>query len=240
MAIDCYYTMTTSIPKFEMYSATHFYALLIIALITATTIIVGRRMNPANRNRICKGIALANLIIFFFEYIRNYIIYDSATFISAELPLHFCAIMAILCFIALWWNRQWARALVYFGVLSASIQGLLTPALTIGHPTIEFYQFFISHGLLLLSALSIPLLTNWRSRIKDPIRSLLLMNAYLIVIHPINLLCHSNYGFTTAAPAGSILESLNTPAPWYYLWLELPALALFCVMHLFVRRKTTK
>lgn len=232
--------MSTSIPEFVMFSATHFYALLVIILITAATIIIGRRVSPSKRDRICKGIALANLIIFFFEYIRNYIIYDTSVFISTKLPLHFCALMAILCFIALWLKRPWARALVYFGVLSASIQGLLTPALKQDFPTVVYFQFFTSHGLLLLSALSIPLLTDWRSRIKDPIRSLLLMNAYLIVIHPINLLCHSNYGFTTAAPGGSILESLNTPAPWYYLWLELPALALFCIMHLFVRRKAAK
>lgn len=65
------------------------------------------------------------------------------------------------------------------------------------------------------------------------------MNAYLVVIHPINLLLGSNYGFTTAAPTGSILEALGTPAPWYYLWLEAPALLLFLFMYLFVRQKKT-
>lgn len=229
--------MIASASTFEMFSASHYIALLVIALISALTIILGRRLNTSGRIVVCKGIALANLLIFLYEYIRNFMICSTEHLISAELPLHFCALMALLCFIALWWGPQWARSLVYFGVLSASIQGLLTPALVLDFPTTDYFLFFGSHGLLLLSALAIPLVTGWRSRLKDPIRSLLLMNAYLVVIHPINLLCNSNYGFTTAAPHGSILESLNTPAPWYYLWLEIPALALFFLMYLFVRKK---
>lgn len=230
--------MIASTSTFEMFSSSHYIALLVIAIISTLTIIIGRRLNATGRTAVCKGIALANLLIFLFEYIRNFLICSPEHLISAELPLHFCALMALLCFIALWWGPQWARSLVYFGVLSASIQGLLTPALVLDFPTTDYFLFFGSHGLLLLSALAIPLLTGWRSRFKDPIRSLLLMNAYLIVIHPINLLCNSNYGFTTAAPAGSILESLHTPAPWYYLWLEIPALALFFLMYLFVKKKT--
>lgn len=219
-----------------MWSPTHMYTLLAVALLTTGILIWGKCMPPAGQHRLCKGIALANLVVYLFEYIWRFM-YDSWEHILAhELPLHFCAVMAILCFIALWWGPRWARSLVYFGVLSASIQALITPAITSGFPSLNFFIFFLSHGLLLLSALAIPLLTDWKAKLKDPLRSVLLMNAYLIVIHPINLLLDSNYGYTTAAPAGSILEGLG-PAPWYYLWLELPALALFYLMYLPIRRK---
>lgn len=222
---------------FQMWSATHFYTLVIIAAITAGILILGKWLTPNKRHRLCQGIAWCILGFYLFEYAWRFSLHPWEHVLEHELPLHFCAIMALLCFIALWWEPRWARSLVYFGVLSASVQGLLTPAITYGFPRVDFFIFFISHGLLMLAALSMPLLTDWKAKAKDPLRSVLLMNAYLVVIHPINLLLGSNYGYTTAAPSGSILETLGTPAPWYYLWLELPALGLFYLMYLFVRRK---
>ncbi len=222
-----------------MWSPIHLCTLLIIAIITFVIIGIGRHISPEKRHKLCSGIAVSNLGFYIFEYTWRFLRHPLPEILQNELPLHFCAVMALLCFIALWWGPRWARSLVYFGVLSASIQGLLTPAITYGFPKWEFFIFFISHGLLMLAALAIPLLTDWKAKAKDPIRSVLLMNAYLVVIHPINLLLGSNYGYTTEAPAGSILETLGTPAPWYYLWLELPALGLFYFMYIFVRRKPT-
>ncbi len=221
---------------FKMWSPTHLNTLLVTALLITAIILWGRHMSATGRERLCKSLGMANLLLFIAEYTWRSISDTWEHLITNELPLHFCAVMALLCFIALWWGPRWARSLVYFGVLSASIQGLITPAITYGFPSADFFIFFLSHGLLLLSALAIPLLTDWKAKAKDPLRSVLLMNAYLIVIHPINLLLHSNYGYTTAAPAGTILDGLG-PAPWYYLWLELPALGLFYLMYLPVRRK---
>lgn len=222
---------------FQMWSNTHLCTLLVIMLVTVGVIILGKSLTPPKRHQLCRGLAWVILLFYTFEYAWRFSQHSWPHILEHELPLHFCAIMALLCFIALWWEPRWARSLVYFGVLSASIQGLLTPAITYGFPSVNFFLFFISHGLLMLAALCIPFLTDWRAKAKDPLRSVLLMNAYLVVIHPINLILGSNYGYTTAAPAGSILETLRTPAPWYYLWLELPALGLFCFMYLFVRRK---
>lgn len=222
---------------FTIWSATHLYTLLVLGILFALILTWGRLQDAAAKKRLCRGIALVILAEYIFEYIWRFCHHSFDIFVREKLPLHFCAVMALLCFIALWWEQRWARALVYFGVLSASIQGLLTPALVIGFPHLDFFLFFISHGLLLLTALAIPLLTDWRADLRAPLQSLLLMNAYLVAIHPINLLLGSNYGFTTAAPHGSILEAMGTPAPWYYLWLEVPALLLFLFMYLFVRQK---
>ena len=223
---------------FKMWSCTHFYTLAVIAVLITAILAYGRHLSATKRVIMCKSIAMANLVLYVAEYAWRFTQHSPEQFIKDELPLHFCAVMALLCFIALWWGPRWARSLVYFGVLSASIQGLITPAIVYGFPKIDFFIFFGSHGLLLLSALTIPILTDWKAKAKDPVRSVLLMNAYLIAIHPINLLLGSNYGYTTAAPVGSILDGLG-PAPWYYLWLELPALALFCLMYIPVRRKNT-
>lgn len=225
--------------RFVMWSPTHLYTLLVIALITTALIWGGRCLSAHGQNKLRKGLALVVLFFYIAEYTWKFCTNSPTHIIKEDLPLHFCSVMALLCFIALWWEPRWARSLVYFGVLSASIQGLLTPAISYGFPKLDFFVFFISHSLLLISALAIPFLTEWKAKAKDPLRSVILMNVYLIVIHPINLCLGSNYGYTVHAPAGTILENLGT-APWYYLWLELPALALFYLMYLPVRRSSPK
>ena len=92
----------------------------------------------------------------------------------------------------------------------------------------------MGHGLLLVSALYLPLVLGWRSRPWDDIKTLLLCDAYLLLIIPVNIWLGTNYGFTRYAPEGSILEYFG-PAPWYLLTLQIPALAVLRLLYLTVR-----
>ena len=155
-----------------------------------------------------------------------------------NLPLHFCSFMSVFAFIALWWRVRRACAIVYFGVLAGSIQGLITPAMADGYPSMAFFVFFIAHSLLLVVALAIPVLLGWRARGWDDLKTLLMMDAYLLFIHPINLWLSTNYGYTMGAPIpGTLLDYLG-PAPWYYLWAQLPVLAMLRLLMLPVHDKT--
>jgi hypothetical integral membrane protein (TIGR02206 family) len=149
-----------------------------------------------------------------------------------NLPLHFCSFMSILAVIALWFRWRPACTLVYFGVLVGSIQGLITPAMANGYPSLAFYVFFIAHGLLLIVALAIPVLMGWRARGYDDIKALLLMDVYVLIVIPINLWLDTNYGYTQGVPIrGTLLDYLGE-APWYYLWAQLPVLAVFRLLML--------
>jgi uncharacterized membrane protein YwaF len=76
----------------------------------------------------------------------------------------------------------------YFGVLTASVQGLITPMLHDGFPSAAFFAFFVGHGLLLISALYLPAVLQWRARPWDDMRALGLCDAYLVLIIPVNIL----------------------------------------------------
>ena len=142
--------------------------------------------------------------------------------------------MALVCFIALWFRTPWACAVAYFGVLTASVQGLITPMLHDGFPSAAFFAFFIGHGLLLISALYLPAVLQWRARPWDDMRVLGLCDAYLVFIIPVNIWLDTNYGFSRYAPAGTVLEYFGS-APWYLLTLQIPALALLRLLYLTVR-----
>ena len=103
-----------------------------------------------------------------------------------------------------------------------------------GFPSAAFFAFFVGHGLLLISALYLPVVLGWRARPWDDVKTLGLCDAYLLLIIPVNVWLGTNYGFTRYAPAGTVLEYFG-PAPWYLLTLQLPALAILRLLYLTVR-----
>ena len=227
--------MTTE--HFEMWSPTHLVTIGVIAIATFMLMLYGVRQRRDDRVFLGRRFGLFMLVFFIYEYAWRFCTFGFQACVEQQLlPLHFCAFMSLVCIVALWWQKSWACSLVYFGVLSASIQAIFTPALKDDFPSIAFFNFFISHTLLLMAALLLIGILKWRARRRDPLIALLIMDTYILLIHPVNLWMGSNYGFTTEGPAGTILSQLG-PAPWYYLWLQVPLIILFYFMYLFVRKK---
>ncbi len=231
--------MEAMTPEFIRWGAPHIGALVATLLCAVLIIAIGLRCNEQGRQTLCRTLAAILAVEFIGEHILRQCLASYGPW-QDNLPLHFCSVMMVISFIALWWQKRWACAFVYFGVLAASIQALITPALVKPYPSIAFFLFFLSHGLLFVAALTIPIVQRWRARGKDILRCVLLGDIYLLCIIPFNIWLGTNYGFTRHAPEeGSILDFLG-PAPWYYLWLNLPALLLFALMYIPVReRKAT-
>ncbi len=224
---------------FLRWGAAHWGALAAILLVTACVIGIGLRCSDAGRRTLGRVLGVILLAEFVGEHILRQCLEEYGPW-RENLPLHFCSVMLVISFIALWWQKRWACAFVYYSVLSASIQALITPALLRDFPSITYFIFFLSHGLLFLAALTIPIVLRWRTRRKDIVRSVLLGDVYLLCVIPLNIWLGTNYGFTQHGPAeGSVLDYLG-PAPWYYLWLQLPALLLFWLMSFAVRPRRDK
>lgn len=222
--------------EFVRWGASHIVVLVLAVLSSFLMLWRGCRLTQAGRYRLCRILALVVAVQFIGEYAWRTFSGDGSPW-QENLPLHFCSLMTVLSAAALWWRWPWACAVVYFGVLTASIQGLVTPALEAAYPSAAFFVFFISHSLLLLSALAIPVLLGWRGKPRDVLRSVLVMDTYLLCIIPVNVWLGTNYGFTRHSPVQGCLLDYLGPAPWYYLWLQIPALAVFRLMLLPVQER---
>lgn len=133
------------------------------------------------------------------------------------LPLHMCSIMTLIAGLALIYECPFLRAVTYFIGTPVCAQALLTPALTYSPPSPIFFEFFVSHLLIVTAALYLPIVLGWRPRKKDFIRAFFFGLAYMIAMLALNPLLGTNYGFVTNAPEGGSILDLLGPWPWYLL-----------------------
>ncbi|MBR5889189.1 MAG: TIGR02206 family membrane protein [Akkermansia sp.] len=222
--------------EFIRWGAGHWGAVIATAIVTLAIIGGGRRGSLEARQKICRALAVVVGLIY---------VADSAFITLSQyhgsweqnLPFHYCSMMLLVATFALWTRNRTACWVLYFGALTACLQGLITPALDADFPTPRFFLFFCLHGILMPAALAVPLLLGMRARLRDVGISLLLMDAYLLCIHPVNLLLGTNYGFTMESPVPGCILDYAGPAPWYYLLLQIPAFALFSLLRLPVRAR---
>lgn len=220
---------------FVRLSADHLGALLAIALL-GTLFILGARRRPLPQRRVfARGLAIALLLLWAGEILwragsQEFPLYPDG------LPLHYCSVAMLMAAAALWYRSPLLCGAVFFSVMTASIQALITPALELGAPSLRYLFFFASHGALLIAAAALPLALGWRARRCDPLITLAVGDVYLLAVHPLNRLLGANYGFTLHPPVPGTLLDYAGPAPWYYLALQLPALALFYLIYPLVRR----
>jgi hypothetical integral membrane protein (TIGR02206 family) len=152
---------------------------------------------------------------------------------TGMLPLHLCDFALFACVIAALARNQLAYELAYFWGLAGTMQGLLTPELQYGFPTLYYWYFFIGHGgivatVLFLTFAKLGLRPRWRSVLHAYVGVL----AYALVVGAINAALKTDYGFLCAKPAGGSLLDVLGPWPWYIGSLTLVALLFFVVLYL--------
>ncbi|MGL4400454.1 MAG: TIGR02206 family membrane protein [Luteolibacter sp.] len=218
---------------FHPFTLQHGAALGTGALVIALFILIGRRGGTGRR-------VTTTLLAFL-----NFSVYplslwawgslDGEKSIDNFLPFHLCDIAAITAGIALLTKRPLACALTYFWGLAATLQGLLTPALTIGFPSWPFLMFFLHHFAVVAAALYLPLVDGWRP--KHPRwRQILEIYGwsvlYLTFAMTANRLLGSNFAFASRPPDNPSLIDQLGPWPWYLLWMQCIAVLLFSLLAL--------
>jgi hypothetical integral membrane protein (TIGR02206 family) len=145
------------------------------------------------------------------------------------LPFHLCDIAAITAGFALLTRKPLLCALTYFWGLAATIQALLTPAITVGFPHLPFVMFFIHHFAVVTAALYLPLVEGWRPKLplwRVPLEVYACSVIYLIFAIAANHLLGSNFGFASRPPDNpSLIDHLG---PWPLYLFSLQGIALGC------------
>ena len=146
--------------------------------------------------------------------------------VERSLPLHVCDLTLLAIPIALLTRARWSLAFVWFAGVGLSSQGFVTPVLRAGPATIEFWNFWVTHGAVVGGGFYIVLGLGWRPTWRDFAMTIGIMLAYVAAMLALNVGTGWNSGYVGPVDAeGTVIELLG-PWPWRIAPLSGLAIAL--------------
>lgn len=153
--------------------------------------------------------------------------------IQTMLPLHACSLLVWLGGLMLVTKKLSIYEFMYFMGIGGAIQALMTPDLGIyGFPHFRFFQTFLSHGLIVTSAVYMTAVEGFRPTWKSILRVAIWMNLYMIPIYFLNDAIGSNYLFINHKPETASLLDALPEWPIYILYMEGLGVVTFLLLYI--------
>jgi len=160
-------------------------------------------------------------------------VYTGQWTIQTMIPLHVCSLLVWLGGVMLVTKNYTIYEFAYFMGIGGALQALLTPDLGIyGFPHYRFFQTFISHGLIVTSALYMTTVEAYRPTWRSIGRVFVGMNIYMLFVFFINQAINSNYMFIAHKPETASLLDVLPEWPWYIIYLELIGLLTCLILYI--------
>lgn len=218
---------------FHPFTQEHFLALAVGAAVAAVFLFAGKRGGDSRR-RTTAVLALINLCVYPLS-LGAWLSLEGEKAWDNLLPFHLCDVAAITAGFALITKRPLLCALTYFWGLAATIQGIVTPAITVGFPAPPFLMFFVHHFAVVIAALYLPIVIGWRPKLplwKSPLEVYGWSVIYLILAMSVNRLLGSNFAFASHPPTNPSLIDQLGPWPWYLFSMQGIAVVFFLLLTL--------
>lgn len=215
---------------FESYTWQHFIPVLFFLIAGVLTVYIGRRSTEKRQRVIGVLIAVTVLLAMLGGSVIKLAtgVYD----IRHDLPLYLCRLIAWVLPLIIWKHQRYWLGICYFWILAGTFQGILTPDLAEGFPNYFYFRYWFLHAGLVLAILYAVLVFRVRIDWKDFWRALLMTQFYIVLIHVVNLLLHSNYSYTVQKPPGTSILDLFGKWPWYVLGGEVLILVFYLLLML--------
>jgi hypothetical integral membrane protein (TIGR02206 family) len=152
--------------------------------------------------------------------------------ITYTLPFQLCSISLIISLILLMTNSRVLATVLYFIGGVGAFAALLTPELFLGFPHFRFFQFFITHMVIIWTALYFVWVRGYYPGKRSVWVAFLFLNGCSFVAFWVNRLTGGNYMFLAQKPENASLIDYLGPYPYYILSLEALALGLFWILWL--------
>lgn len=217
--------------RFHWLGTAHIVAIGVIFLAGLSLWFVRTRFSPQHRQFFRYGLAMLLLVNETAYHLWRW--QTRQWTLQTMLPLHLCSVMVFGGAAMLIFKNYALYQFMYFMGIGAATQAMLTPDAGIyGYPHFRFFEIFISHGGIVLSALYMTFVEGFRPTWKSIGHTMLWLNVYAACVGVVNALLGSNYLWIARKPDFPTLIDLLGPWPWYILPLELISLSVCVLLYL--------
>ncbi len=222
-----------------MFSQEHIIVLLTVFALTAGLPFFARRqLNKTQQLKLGRGLAVG---IFTVLVAWNGIAawlghYDW----KQDIPFHLCYLMSMILPFVAWRPSQRVHELLYYWILSGTLQANFTPRLSESFPHYDFIYYWVAHSGLLVYIIYATVVYRLYPTFKGILRAFLWVNAFAVFVLAFNLLFDTNYFYLMAKPPTASLLDFFGPWPWYLFVTEGLAIVLFGLSYLpfaYLKRK---
>ncbi len=212
-----------------MLSVEHLAAVAAVALACVVVPVAARRRPGPWIDLLAKILAVVILVAELSWYVV-YLPLQGNWSASYGLPLQLCDVAGFIAPAALWW-RQWLLVeLTYFWGLGGTIQALITPDLREHFPSYPYWQFYLTHGAIVLAAVFLTAGIRAQPRPLAVLRIFLLTLGFTVTVALVDLMTGGNYMYLRQPPLNGSLLNVMGPWPWYIATGTLLAMIVLAVL----------
>lgn len=216
-------------PAFEFLGTAHRVALAVLVVLNLFLILF-RNADDKTKTKIRWTLALILLGNEIGWHYWNYAV--GKWTLQTMLPLQVCSLLVWFGVWMLVTKNYRIYEFMYLMGIGGAIQALATPDLGIyGFPHFRFFQTFLSHGLIITSAVYMTVVEGLRPTWKSLLRIAVWMNIYVVIIFFVNIYLGSNYLMVNHKPETASLLDLLPDWPVYILYMEALGIFTFLILY---------
>ncbi|MGB3607296.1 MAG: TIGR02206 family membrane protein [Psychroserpens sp.] len=232
-------TPIVALSRVEILSVEHLLPIIISIVVAVVLITTATRFSSEKKQRTIHYIALF-ISVFVIVFHLYHIVFKTYDF-KTDLPLYLCSLLGLLVPIYTYYQKYWMFEILLFWIIAGTLQGVITPDISEGFPSFDYFRYWIVHlGLLLVIFYSI-FVFKLKPKLRSVLKSFLALQIYVIAMVIINVALDANYFYLNRKPESASLLDYFGEWPYYIIVGQLIILPLFLIIYapFYFRRKIT-
>ncbi len=109
-------------------------------------------------------------------------IYSGSYNLNKDLPLYLCSLMALFIPVFGYYRKLWMYEILLFWIIAGTVQGVITPDISLGFPSFNYFRYCIVHLGLLVIIFYATFVLEMKLKLKSIFKSYFALQAYVISI----------------------------------------------------------
>lgn len=163
-------------------------------------------------------------------------VFDDYNF-KTDLPLYLCSLMALLIPVFTHYRKYWMFEILVFWIIGGTLQAVITPDITEGFPSFDYFRYWIVHLGLLSIIFYFIFVFKMKPTLRSVFKSFLALQGYVVVMVGFNYLLNANYFYINQKPKSASVLDYFGEWPYYIIVVQLIIIPLFLLIYLPFRLK---